>query len=211
MSPDTHLNDQNEQESQYIMHKLSDTAAEILAKKLHERQKLLPIYLYGPTLNGIRLQQVRRKLGYFQQKALGLLPTATNQSQGKDVEKQRHQSCGLLPESNDKLSFETCDNLHPCEVPLEPDFGPAKFHQHFGVACIGSTPWVTNLNIGITTGNYTIAQKLSRRISARYGGIPAVESLALKHNNGMYEIACNLLSSNANLVDQVLASVQVRK
>ena len=73
---------------------------------------------------------------------------------------------------------------------FQPDCGRLEVDPSVGVACIGATPWVTNLNVPLDTGDVSFGRRIARRLSARGGGLPRVEAMALPHISG--EPACPL-------------------
>jgi len=52
------------------------------------------------------------------------------------------------------------------------------------VACIGATPWVTNLNVPLETDDVEVSRRIARLLSARGGGLAHVEAMALPHTSG---------------------------
>lgn len=73
--------------------------------------------------------------------------------------------------------------------------GPDVVDPDIGICCVGDAPWVVNYNVPIHTADAAVAAVIARAASARYGGLPAVESLALPHRDGLYEVACNILDA----------------
>jgi len=71
---------------------------------------------------------------------------------------------------------------------FQPDYGPCHIAASAGVACIGATPWVTNLNIPLPTEDMAAARRIARAVGERAGGLARVEAMALPHTTG------NLLS-----------------
>ena len=67
---------------------------------------------------------------------------------------------------------------------LQPDYGPSLAAASAGVACIGATPWVTNLNIPLRTADMALCRQIAKALSARGGGLAAVEAMALPHSSG---------------------------
>ena len=67
---------------------------------------------------------------------------------------------------------------------IRPDFGPAEPAARDGVACVGATPWVTNLNIPLRMSDMAVARGIARALSQRGGGLTAVEAMALPHSAG---------------------------
>ena len=67
----------------------------------------------------------------------------------------------------------------------QPDYGPSSIDMRLGVAAIGASPWVTNLNVPLATADLAAARRIARAVSARGGGLPHVEAMALPHTQGM--------------------------
>lgn len=56
--------------------------------------------------------------------------------------------------------------------------------MRFGVAAVGASPWVTNLNVPLATADLQAARRIARAVSARGSGLPHVEAMALPHTQG---------------------------
>lgn len=146
----------------------------------------IPVYLYGeahPTQRS--LQSLRRSFGYF-----ATDPTAET---GKASNTNREAR-----ENSD-------------EAPSEADF-PALIKATLpqtGVCCVGAGPtWVLNLNVLLPgTPPLAAARRVARAVSARYGGLPGVEALALPHGSEGVEIACNLLDMVRSPPAAVVAAI----
>ena len=82
---------------------------------------------------------------------------------------------------------------------FQPDYGPQKVDPAAGVACIGATPWVTNLNVPLETSDVGVSRRIALRLSARGGGLAHVEAMALPHTSGWGLLALSFthLSSHA--------------
>lgn len=81
--------------------------------------------------------------------------------------------------------------------PPPPEYGPKHPSPAAGVALIGATPWVVNLNVPLKTGDLSVARAIARRVSTRGGGpLPGVEAMGLAHG-GATEVACNLRDPDA--------------
>lgn len=89
----------------------------------------------------------------------------------------------------------------------EPDLGPVVIEPRHGVAAIGASGWVTNVNVPLATADVQAARGIARAVSARGGGLPFVEAMALPHTDGT-EIACNLLDDAIMPADSVIAEVR---
>lgn len=66
----------------------------------------------------------------------------------------------------------------------EPDLGLAQFNPRHGIAAIGASPWVTNLNVPLATAELAASRRIARAVSARGGGLPAVEAMGLPYHSG---------------------------
>ncbi|CAM8949812.1 unnamed protein product [Rhodiola kirilowii] len=96
----------------------------------------------------------------------------------------------------------------PESLPLRPDEGPALVAPNKGVVVIGATPWVDNYNVPVLTSDLTAARRLAKRVSARGGGLPKVQAMALTHGDDTIEVACNLLEPSTTGGDQVQLEVE---
>ncbi|XP_038902357.1 formimidoyltransferase-cyclodeaminase-like [Benincasa hispida] len=81
-------------------------------------------------------------------------------------------------------------------LPLRPDEGPAEASKAKGVVVIGATKWVDNYNVPIFSTNIGAIRKIAKQVSERGGGLSSVQAMALAHDEGVIEVACNLLESN---------------
>ncbi len=79
---------------------------------------------------------------------------------------------------------------------LRPAFGPAMPQADLGVTCVGSTPWLVNYNVPLEISDFDVGRAIARAVSARGGGPPGVQALALRHGCGL-EVACNLTAPEA--------------
>ncbi|KAJ1626799.1 Formiminotransferase subdomain-containing protein [Pavlovales sp. CCMP2436] len=76
---------------------------------------------------------------------------------------------------------------------LPADFAPAEPSARTGACCVGATPLVLNYNLLLDTTDAAAARAVADAVRSRSGGPPGVEALALQHDGGRYEVACNLL------------------
>ncbi|XP_074284937.1 formiminotransferase cyclodeaminase-like protein [Silene latifolia] len=79
------------------------------------------------------------------------------------------------------------------DLPLAPDEGPSQADSSKGVIVIGTTKWVDNYNVPVFSTNISAVRRIAKRVSERGGGLPAVQAMALVHEEGVIEVACNLL------------------
>ncbi|XP_039130760.1 formimidoyltransferase-cyclodeaminase-like [Dioscorea cayenensis subsp. rotundata] len=91
----------------------------------------------------------------------------------------------------------------------EPDEGPARVSRERGITIIGASPWVENYNVPVRTTNVPAARRIARAISARGGGLPTVQALALVHGDDTTEIACILLDANRVGCDKVQNQIEL--
>ncbi|KAG5233439.1 glutamate formimidoyltransferase [Salix suchowensis] len=94
-------------------------------------------------------------------------------------------------------------------LPENPDHGPSHVSRTRGVTLIGARSWVTLYNIPIMCTDVSTARRIARMVSARGGGLPTVQSLALFHGDDSAEIACMLLEPNRIGADRVQAQVEM--
>ncbi|XP_011016826.1 PREDICTED: uncharacterized protein LOC105120364, partial [Populus euphratica] len=94
-------------------------------------------------------------------------------------------------------------------LPENPDHGPTHVSRTRGITLIGARSWVTLYNIPIMCTDVSTARRIARMVSARGGGLPTVQSLALFHGDDSAEIACMLLEPNRIGPDRVQAQVEM--
>lgn len=124
----------------------------------------------------VRLQHLRRSLGYFQHDYKQALFTAIKESD-KDLPSAR-----FGPQ-------------------LQP---PSSFLKHKGLTCVGVVPWVQNFNVKFASHH----KKSDITPITQAVRCPEVEALTLLHEDGAYEIACNLLQPRLVGRDIVLQRIQ---
>lgn len=138
-----------------------------------------PIYYYGDAhADRRRLQDLRRSFRYFE---------ASNESAA-------HWT-GV-----------------PTAIPgLQPDVqrdsSQPAVHATVGICCVGAVPYIVNFNVLLSTTQIQQARDIARAVSARYGGLPGVESMALAHDEGI-EVACNLLDTATSPHTKVLEAIR---
>lgn len=66
--------------------------------------------------------------------------------------------------------------------------------ERTGACCCGAVPLVLNFNMLLATSDVTAARAVADAVRTRTGGPPGVEALALEHEGGRFEVACNLLT-----------------
>lgn len=91
----------------------------------------------------------------------------------------------------------------PENLAEEPDEGPSQVSRSRGICMIGARSWVAFYNIPIMSTDISAARRIARRVSARGGGLPTVQTLGLAHGEDTTEIACMLLEPNRVGADRV--------
>ncbi|XVE66239.1 hypothetical protein DITRI_Ditri08aG0064500 [Diplodiscus trichospermus] len=91
----------------------------------------------------------------------------------------------------------------------KPDEGPTQVSRARGITMIGACPWVGLYNVPIMSTDVSVARRIARKVSARGGGLPTVQSLALVHGEDSTEIACILLEPNRIGADRVQSRVEM--
>jgi len=142
----------------------------------------IPVYFYGAAReDGRALAELRRSLGYFGGAARG-------------------EWTGLS------------EQMAVAMRNLAPDVGPSEVDPQYGAAVVGAVPWVTNYNLLLAGNGLDQAElmlrcrRIARLTGARGGGLAAVETMALPHEQGV-EVACNLLDTSITPPVQVRACV----
>ncbi|KAJ7948264.1 formimidoyltransferase-cyclodeaminase-like [Quillaja saponaria] len=91
----------------------------------------------------------------------------------------------------------------------KPDEGPTVVSPARGISMIGARPWITLYNIPILSTDVSAAKRIARKVSARGGGLPTVQTLGLVHGEDSTEIACMLLEPNQIGADRVQNRVEM--
>lgn len=90
---------------------------------------------------------------------------------------------------------------------LSPDYGPSQVLSSTGVVIIGACPFVVNYNVPILSNDLVKGRRIAKKVSARGGGLPDVQAMALLHGVKGMEIACNLLDAKNVGPDKVQEEV----
>lgn len=153
-------------------------AAQEFASRLHATRSL-PFFTYGhASPQQARLQNIRRFLGYFDQ-------------------------AKLLNDPSFSFGHFTADRMQ--KQAILPDFGTVdQVTPQAGICCLGVGPFVRNLNIRFR--EYDPKTQIAQ-ITAQVR-CPEVEALTLKHEEGSFEIACNLLQPKIMTPETILAQVE---
>lgn len=94
-------------------------------------------------------------------------------------------------------------------LPQSPDVGPMAVSRAKGISMIGARPWVGLYNIPILSTDVSAARRIARKVSARGGGLPTVQTLGLLHGEDSTEIGCMLLEPNRIGADRVQNRVEM--
>ncbi|KAK6918995.1 Formiminotransferase, N-terminal subdomain [Dillenia turbinata] len=93
-------------------------------------------------------------------------------------------------------------------LPLKPDKGPDQVTESKGVIVIGATRWVDNYNVPVFSSDIAAVRRVAKQVSARGGGLPGVQAMALSYGENTTEVACNLLDPSAVGGDHVQLEVE---
>ncbi|KAL2347619.1 hypothetical protein Fmac_001619 [Flemingia macrophylla] len=96
----------------------------------------------------------------------------------------------------------------PESLPQSPNEGPTIVSRAKGITMIGARHWVTLYNVPIACTDVPTARRIARKVSARGGGLPTVQTLALVHEDSI-EIACMLLEPNQVGAERVQNRVEM--
>ncbi|KAL8045368.1 hypothetical protein ABFX02_08G108900 [Erythranthe guttata] len=113
-------------------------------------------------------------------------------SEGRTLDSIRRGLGYFKPNSDDN---QWIGGPHSETLELSPDEGPPRALQKKGVVVVGATPWVDNYNVPIFSNDMDLVRRIAKKVSARGGGLPSVQSMALAHGKGIIEVACNLLDT----------------
>ncbi|KAL5581917.1 hypothetical protein UlMin_014359 [Ulmus minor] len=97
----------------------------------------------------------------------------------------------------------------PEVLPEKPDEGPTTVSKAKGITIIGARPWVTLYNVPILSADVSTVRRIARMVSARGGGLPSVQTMALVHGENAAEVACMLLDPNQTGPDKVQNQVEM--
>ena len=164
-------------------------AAEVFAERLRA-ERLVPVFVYGgeghPSLVDVRKQQTD-----FFKDPVGGIYEGLGGGGGGAVGGSNGDSDGGGGEGGDGGSGSgggdgsggarnDCNNLD----------------NDLGVTIVGACPWVTNYNLLLETTDLRAGRKVARRVRAWEGFEKGtVQTMALAHDGGRIEIACNVLDA----------------
>jgi len=87
------------------------------------------------------------------------------------------------------------------------DCGPEAVDERTGIVAVGATQWISNFNLLLKSQDLLLGRKIARSVSERSGGMPKVQAMALRHEGGNVEVACNLLDYTISGPAEVQAKV----
>lgn len=169
-------------------------AALSLSNSLAEKLDL-PVMLYGAArrapLEPRTLAETRRQTPYFRGKA---------------------KNSGVAETAAAAAAGEGDDDIWKA---VTPDLGGPVVDPRRGVCCCGAVPLVLNYNVRLATEDRAVAAAATRAVRSRGGGggampssgLPFVEALPLVHENGNFEVACNLLDPSVTPPQAVLERI----
>eukprot|EP01137_Pigoraptor_chileana_P010149 Opistho-2@59332 len=73
---------------------------------------------------------------------------------------------------------------------LAPDFGPIEVPPSRGITVCGATPYVWSCNVQLDTSDLDLGAVIAKKARSE-----TLQTMALLHDNGKVEIACNVLAS----------------
>ncbi|XP_073005367.1 formiminotransferase cyclodeaminase-like protein [Typha latifolia] len=94
-------------------------------------------------------------------------------------------------------------------LPERPDVGPAYVTRARGITVIGASPWVDTYNVPVMSTDVPTVRRIARMVSARGGGLPTVQTLALVHGDDSTEITCMLLDPSTVGADRLQSQVEL--
>eukprot|EP00244_Chara_vulgaris_P006666 TRINITY_DN2519_c0_g1_i1.p1 TRINITY_DN2519_c0_g1~~TRINITY_DN2519_c0_g1_i1.p1 ORF type:complete len:247 (-),score=20.41 TRINITY_DN2519_c0_g1_i1:396-1109(-) len=182
----------------------------------------IPMYLYGWAHPGHRpLDELRRSLGFFagassgEWKGHSFPPLSPSPFSPLQTQLSQPQTRSSRLQTQSSVPQTTITSI-AAQVPLPPDYGPsdaagagdASLLSAAGVTVVGACPWMINFNVPILTQDMKLCQRIAKAVSARGGGLPHVQAMALRHDSGCLEVACNLLDPLVTGPEAVQSLVQ---
>lgn len=74
-----------------------------------------------------------------------------------------------------------------------PDFGPARLHPRAGATAVGARPFLIAFNVNLDSTDLGVARAIARAVRESSGGLPAVQALGLRLQDGRVQVSMNLL------------------
>jgi glutamate formiminotransferase len=141
----------------------------------------VPVFYYGSASSaGRQLRDIRYSLGY--------------------MEKPSDQSGIYIGKDTINMLMSKLDDA-------QPDISPSSHHSLHGVSCCGAVPYIRNLNIRFRPEDekkHIMAVTKAVRIAN------LVQALTLSHQDGSYEVACNLLRPREITIEDVLRTAEMK-
>jgi glutamate formiminotransferase len=141
----------------------------------------VPVSLYGSlSKDGQRLASVRRNLNYF---------------------KNRSGDEGVY-DRDPRISLVKGHGSAPF------DMGPDVPDGLKGCTAVGVVPFMQSYNVRLRTSDRSKVLPITRAVREKDGGLPGVEAVTLRHEGGMWEVACNMLRPAESTTEMVLEIVE---
>jgi glutamate formiminotransferase len=74
-----------------------------------------------------------------------------------------------------------------------PDYGPARMHPRAGAVAVGARPFLIAFNVNLASDDLGVARAVARAVRESSGGLPAVQALGLRREDGSVQVSMNLL------------------
>lgn len=98
------------------------------------------------------------------------------------------------------------------ELPIEPDAGPARFHERLGASCVGVRDLLIAYNVLLDTDDVEIGREIARALRPANGGLEGVQALAfvLGSEGHRVQVSTNITDVDASRPADVYAFVEAR-
>lgn len=74
-----------------------------------------------------------------------------------------------------------------------PDFGPARLHPRAGATAVGARPFLIAFNVNLDSTDPGVARAIARAVRESSGGLPGVQALGLRLEDGRVQVSMNVL------------------
>jgi len=89
-----------------------------------------------------------------------------------------------------------------------PDFGPARLHPRAGAVAVGARPFLIAFNVNLDSTDLGVARSIARAVRESGGGLPAVQALGLRRDDGGVQVSMNLLDYRRTSLPAVYLRVE---
>ncbi|MDI6893001.1 MAG: glutamate formimidoyltransferase [Bacillota bacterium] len=90
----------------------------------------------------------------------------------------------------------------------QPDFGPARLHPRAGAVAVGARPFLIAFNVNLECDDLEVARSIARAVRESSGGLPAVQALGLRREDGSVQVSMNLLDHQRTSLAALYARVE---